>query len=1125
MLTVYDLETKLSITLLSANTGFVNFTVEKSIQGDKPFIVTKHLCAPPDNIIMITQIEFAEACKYCPVVYLQGQTGTGKELWIGCGPDYAGPYTLGANNVTFGAYRQPLCDSADSSSSIYFSFHPKNRAPRRLSSGLYNCSIDDYWKFRQHVDCNMEVDCEDGRDEAEHCAFSSTACKGWVAFRNHCYRYVSRQALDRTVELKRSHLQDATFCALLNSSTGLIKNGDSLFAIRNIVKKWSNKVLKAAIKITYGSLSVPDMYRTSLFAFDKTVIHHSLKVRGFYIGEDLCFVADFGRFLWNEVDALSCSDIVSVRTGVGFGTICGFTIPTGENHEKEKINSMNTSFRFDNSDIKFSECPNGQMVHLFLSCYPHNPCGKESPHLCTFSKLKNNMGNFEEITQIMASLPVFLCNDGVVKLSYNLVCDFRQHCTDGSDETFCQHPPCSAFACGNGQCVLYSKRCDLVSDCLDDSDELICTDYAVVNLTFAEIRSPVIIEYDGVYSFRSIMMSINESCPKTHYRCPGEYNDCLPVYTRCNGLYDCMDHEDEEACEAFTCPGYYRCFNSTVCAHADHLCDGWPHCPQHDDEWLCTMICPAQCFCLGHAFLCSKPLLAHLFLHLRYLDARGSGVTPTGLQDNFYLVHLSLSKCHLNFLPVMAFLNLQFLDLSDNNLTSVNMTVFTRLVNLRTLLLAKSPIEFIHSDPRSDVQLRQLRRVDLSHNKLSVFNSISFSNVVSVQHLNLSFSSIHTIHPNGFHYTPRLTELYLAGNPINTFSADLFKTLRMIDTLSSQTYKLCCREILPEHFEMITCDAPRDEISSCEDLLQSETYRGFLWLICCLSLLGNMFCLVVRICVQKTAPSSGFHVFVTNLSTADLLMGVYIAVVGAADSMYRGKFLFYDETWKHSVSCKVAGFLSLLSSEVSAFVIWLITLDRFIVLHFPFSSVRFQRASAAVACLITWLVGVLLALVPLLPVTSHWEFYSQTGICIPLPVIRKEFKGKAFSFGIFIIFNFVLFMLIAAGQAFIYWSVRKNALDTESTKISRDLTIARRLISVAVTDFLCWFPIGLCGLLALADIPIPGEVNVALAIFVLPLNSALNPFMYTFNMLIEKRRKSREALLLQWLESCSHSLR
>ena len=396
--------------------------------------------------------------------------------------------------------------------------------------------------------------------------------------------------------------------------------------------------------------------------------------------------------------------------------------------------------------------------------------------------------------------------------------------------------------------------------------------------------------------------------------------------------------------------------------------------------------------------------------------------------------------------------------------------------------------------------------------------------MINVQSLNLSYSTIHTIHPSGFQYTPKVTHLYLAGNPINSFSADLFKPLTSLSFLSSHTYKLCCKQILPDHYGIIDCDAPADEISSCEDLLQSETYRWCLWLIGVLSLLGNMVCLVVRVVVQRTASSSGFHAFVTNLSIADLLIGVYIAIIGVADSLLRGDYLFYDETWKHSVACNVAGFLSLLSCEVSALTIWLITLDRFIVLHFPFSSLRFERTSAAVASLFIWLLGLCIAFTPVLPMTSHWELYSQTGICIPLPVTRQDFKGKTFSVAVFIVFNFVLFALIATGQAFTYWSVQTNALHTDSNKVSRDLTLARRLISVAVTDFLCWFPIGLCGLLALAEIPIPGEVNVAFAIFVLPLNAALNPFMYTFNMVTEKRRKSREAFLLQWLESHSDLL-
>ncbi|KAL8597494.1 hypothetical protein ACOMHN_047721 [Nucella lapillus] len=171
----------------------------------------------------------------------------------------------------------------------------------------------------------------------------------------------------------------------------------------------------------------------------------------------------------------------------------------------------------------------------------------------------------------------------------------------------------------------------------------------------------------------------------------------------------------------------------------------------------------------------------------------------------------------------------------------------------------------------------------------------------------------------------------------------------------------------------------------------------------------------IRLCVHKVTSSSGFIIFVTNLTMADFLMGIYTVIIGAADEIFRGRYLHYDDMWKSSATCKMAGVLSLLSSEVSAMIILLITLDRFLVLRFSFSNLRFDRATAALSCLIVWLVGWVLALLPLLLVTSHWEFYSQTGICIPLPVTRQKFKGKLYSFSVFIVFNFVLFLLISSG--------------------------------------------------------------------------------------------------------------
>ena len=1015
---------------------------------------------------------------------------------------------------------QPYCFK------LVYSFHLKSETPRRLSNGLYNCSGHDYGRFRQHLDCNLKVECEDGRDESGPCPVTSPACRRWGPSSLKCFRFISKETLQSYDPQDRNVMPKVDrYCAALNDTLGQPKDVYDLSIVDSVFIKYSSRqCFRIVMGLSFGGLDVPSMYRKSVVTIDQSVLHYTVNSqRGLvsYKGEKMCL-----GFLRGQFDADACSDQSAIYKN--HCATCEFTLVESEKEygEKERITLPNITFAFARQRQNLSRCANGQVTHRFLADKPHYQCEEKNVSPCTSSSCSmNQRGRLYGTEKHLTSFIEFTCDDDVTRLSYTLLCDFRHDCQDESDESFCQHPPCGAFQCDNGQCVSYTKRCDMVSHCLDDSDEMSCRDYRVTRIegqpTF---QSPVLIRFDGTSLFKARSMTSTESCPITHYRCPGEYSDCLPVFTLCNGWYDCLSHEDEHNCETMICPGFYKCFNCSVCVHSDHLCDGFPHCPLRDDEWMCDMTCPAQCVCHGHAFLCPRRFSTHLFPKLRYLNAHGSGVAPHTLEGNYYIVWLALSECSLQHLPAMTVQNLKFLDLSNNYLKTVHMSVFIHLKNLQTLILSGNPIHLLDKGRDSVVQQSLLNTVDLSHTSLVVFDSSPLSSFSFIQTLNLSYSQIHTVNISGFQYTPRLTSLYMEGTAVETFPADMFQSLSYLRFVTAQIYKLCCKEILPSHADLVSCSAPTDEISSCADLLRSETYRGFLILIGILSLLGNMICLLLRVCVHKRVSASGFHVFVTNLSLADLLMGVYVAIIGVADGLLRGKYLILDREWKHSVACKMAGFLSLLSSEVSALIIWLITLDRFIVLHFPFSTVRFQRTSAAVACLFTWFVGLLLAFIPMLPMTAHWNFFSQTGICIPLPVTRQDFRGKGYSVSVFVVFNFVLFILIATGQAFIYWSVQKNALNTDKTKAWRDITIARRLISVAVTDFLCWFPIGLCGLLALGDTPISGEVSVALAIFVLPLNSALNPFMYTFNMLMEKRRKSREAILLKWLESNSDLL-
>nr|KAG5687046.1 hypothetical protein BaRGS_002419 [Batillaria attramentaria] len=318
-----------------------------------------------------------------------------------------------------------------------------------------------------------------------------------------------------------------------------------------------------------------------------------------------------------------------------------------------------------------------------------------------------------------------------------------------------------------------------------------------------------------------------------------------------------------------------------------------------------------------------------------------------------------------------------------------------------------------------------------------------------------------------------LTNLDIRNNPLVAFDKELFRGLKELKVVHVDDPRLCCDQFYPDT-EISECSAPQDELSSCSDLLRSLVFRVFLWTFSVLAVIGNSGVLVYRLCLEREGTSLPYRLLVINLCLSDLVMGVYMAIIGTADDYYRGDYVSRETEWKESGICKMAGFLAFVSSEVSAFSICLVTLDRFLVVRFPFSvHLRLTKFTALLTCGATWVLG--------------------------------------FAFGVFIVLNFVLFVLIGVGQSLLFRQIRSSSKAATQDRQQQEVAIARRLRSIVLTDFCCWFPIGLLGLLAAAGIPIPDEVNVAMAIFVLPLNSAINPFLYTLSTLLERRDQRRMA--------------
>ena len=59
-----------------------------------------------------------------------------------------------------------------------------------------------------------------------------------------------------------------------------------------------------------------------------------------------------------------------------------------------------------------------------------------------------------------------------------------------------------------------------------------------------------------------------------------------------------------------TCSGMFKCQGSRIiCVHLNNICDKEKHCPDADDELLCSLTnvkCIYQCDCLGLAITCKR---------------------------------------------------------------------------------------------------------------------------------------------------------------------------------------------------------------------------------------------------------------------------------------------------------------------------------------------------------------------------------------------------------------------------------------------------------------------------------------------------------------------------------------
>ncbi|XP_071486597.1 uncharacterized protein [Diadema antillarum] len=504
-----------------------------------------------------------------------------------------------------------------------------------------------------------------------------------------------------------------------------------------------------------------------------------------------------------------------------------------------------------------------------------------------------------------------------------------------------------------------------------------------------------------------------------------------------------------------------------------------------------------------------------------------------GLETLFYM---DLSKNNLRMIESNSFENLETLtelDLSRNGIIEIKGDAFVGLENLVTLDLSHNNISAI--DSRTFKDLDSLYALNLSTNFIQRLLPNSFSNQAQLTYLDLSYNPITVVEPNAFANLSRLEYLLLAGAELRIVDGNTVSPLKSLKALSTSDTRLCC--LLQDRMNTTcTSTVPSNPLDTCGSLFPSGVLRVFGWLMGLSALIGNCGVLYYRLYHEQDSRAQ--NQLIANLAVADCVMAVYMIVVTSADLHFGSNYFLAAPLWRDSVMCKFAGSLAFLSSEASVISLSLITLDRFTCIVFPFGSWRMTHRMCRIILSITWIIVLVISIPSMIDSSKIPDFYGQSDVCIGLPlhltsgetgvlVTTKESEWSRdytvtflpldnakrppwlYSIVVFIGINLFSFIFIAICYIIMFIKVRRSSKATKNTASrSREIKVARRMAILIGTDFACWMPIILMGILSQTNtVDIPTTLYAWSVIFILPINSSLNPMLYTFMYYLDKGKK------------------
>jgi len=658
--------------------------------------------------------------------------------------------------------------------------------------------------------------------------------------------------------------------------------------------------------------------------------------------------------------------------------------------------------------------------------------------------------------------------------------DSLAQCADSSDLCFA-NGEFRCFLCLDQKLIISPKQvCDGVVDCYDVSDECLCSDQSVCN---------------------SVLGGENSRCPSGEIPCHNDTNCVEAAGVLCNKTISCRNQSNSAFCHE-----YSQSNNVKICraeaTTADYLvfvnavqCDKRPECARMADECQCDQ---RPKFCNG---VCARESRRNFFGY-RVCDGYLNYVGDFPRFNCSLEVELDCPKRYYCKSKDMISIDERSVcdgvidcdDQSDENATSCGDMRFScragKAISISKTFVCDGILDCTEGEDESHAQCKK-------------------------------------------------TRFYCKnGDPLSVDKAMVDNGIRDCSDGSDECASL---------------------FSDCCEMIADPVLRTLFWIMGLTATIGNINVNVHAVKEiffgdYSNKIKRANNIFIANLCVSDFLMGLYLIMTAASGLRYSGYYCSVDKWWRSSNICSVLGTLAILSSETSAFIMVTMSTFRLITIRKPFLSAALKMKYIVAAGAVCWILSFLCAIIPWIPFKSgyfvsdvwfpnfflksdtiskvnmstlahrvignktismswleikktisnrfkytgikgEFGYFSGTSVCMPRLYASKG--EAAWEYSLFLLtLNFLLFTYMVV----VYLFVLKRASGMKKSRTTGKNTnkgLQKRISRLLLTDFCCWIPVSILGYASIAGVPLPPTVYIVSAGILFPINSAMNPILYS----------------------------